>query len=226
MKRFFCVLILGVLMLSISAITCAEGNLKVYGDFMVSGRYSYSYSGNYYYPPDSYNKGFSLFILGGQYTLEKLKIAGEMSLSGQIEDGSKVSFSEIKGGYCLLKTEKAKFDITGGYLVIDGTSAKRKYSSIIAGTDVAFVLSDTATLEGTVGIGLSNDFTDYGVVSYTKPSSLGIYEYKIKVNFIAADNIAISAGYRGYSISSTYNSTDENATLGFSGLTLGASFKL
>jgi hypothetical protein len=218
MKRIFSLLFLGVLILSVSIVTCAEGNFKAYGDYMVGGKYNYSdYTGN-----GSIN--YSLFLLGGQYTIDKFKMSGEMSLSSQISGSNcNVSLLEIKGGYNLIQNETSKFDVTGGYLIVDFTTSKAKYSGIMIGADGALVISDAATLEGSFGIGLSNDFAWYDGSSYTRPGSVGIFDYKIKVNFIVADNLAISGGLRGYSMSRNYSTS--TTTEGFSGLTLGVSLK-
>jgi hypothetical protein len=224
MKRFFCVLVFVALMLSLSVITFADGNLKIYGDFMIGGRYNYYFFGNGYDSNDSGSNSASFVFIGGQYTVDKLKIAGEMSI-GRIGSSSNNSMYEIKGGYCFLESEEAKLYVTGNYFTDDATTAEYKYTSFMVGADGTFLVTDAVTLEGSFGFGLLNNFIDYSGLPYTQPGNLGIYNYKVKLNFIISDNIAISAGYRGLKEFRNY-SLGRYSTEDISGFTLGALFKI
>lgn len=216
MKKFLSLLILGVLILSVSVVTCAEGNFKVYGDYMVSGNYNYSDNiGN------RSSDSLSLLLIGGQYSADKFKVVGEISALGELGNGCKLNIVDIKGGYCLFQNETSKFDFTGGYLTISYSYSNAVYSGLMLGADGSLVISDAAVIEGTFGIGLANNFTRPG---YANPNSVGLIDYKIKVNFIISENMAISGGYRGYIMSRDYSGFVPIEVI--SGLTLGASFKI
>ena len=161
-----------------------------------------------------------LDVLGGK----KSNILGDDTYSGY----------DLKAGFRAVDSDEVKLDFT--LALYNGTITQtdlydsgyydREFAinSGLIGIDLILNLSDKAFMEGSVAVSLlasantTDKYEDGFILTEEVPGNVSLYNYKVKFNYVVADNVAVSVGYRYYK-----TSIDLTSTL-LSGYTAGLTF--
>jgi hypothetical protein len=152
-------------------------------------------------------------FFGCEIAKDRYKFVAEFGTDDAVKGLGGVDYEldilNINFGYLVLDIDQLKVDAIAGYSKIDYQILD--CAGIMVGIDLDYLLSENIFVQGSVAFSFTADLEDEYRDDY---SSESMYIYNWKVGLIMNENLALTAGYRAYTI-------DYNKTVKIDGLTLG-----
>ncbi len=223
MKKMGLVLVLTfILVLGFAMMVWADDDAKtkVYFDTWIGGNTNQR-TEETGYDTSEYDFDTTCFFLGFDTVINRFKLGGDLGINGTIKaDNGNFDFTMInlKFGYRILDGENSKVDIVAGFMNFDGKAyGNDACTGVMLGADLSYAFSDQMFFQGSYAFSMNGSWGDF--------DSADLSNLNLKVGCLVADNVALTAGYRLYTVkgkfSDSYYDYNYNLTNKMSGLTLG-----